>query len=289
MNLAQYTKGLSSEELLELYRRRKKLKIDNDSLNEIYSQVFSRIRSWKNVSTEDQIRALVLLDNEQYPINHVLLGIEAIDPSVLSALETDRHESTVIAARFHAAHPKKTLFERGEQSKWPTEFYVGLLNKKLKLKEVLRLLELTKRDNLPQLFRLIPVKYKDELQDLLLSTLARMSKSGRAEVVPLEIWTSNSLDKIQKLYSEDKAVIKSLATNEALSEPTSFAIIEGLDAGGHTVRAALAGNTTHYSVWENLMKKSKALKKAASNNPFFGASDLADYIRARDKIEKRIA
>ena len=277
MKLKDYTQGKSVKELVKLYRKGKLLDIDDADKARIVQALWSKSYGEKKLSKKDQLRAVVLLDEENYPVNHVLLNFQ-LHAETLELLERDRHEWTRVAAYYHQSQPFEVLMARGEAGKYPTEFYAGLNYRELDRATEVKLLRVTTRNNLIYLFpHLTPRVDDEEFQSLLLEAIARSSKVGRQGALTLKIWSPESLDRIQTDYSDDLLLLKYLSSQERLSEETSMKILSGKTT--HVIRGELAAHTKHGFVWEELAKRSKALAAEAARNPYFGDNDRADAYR----------
>lgn len=277
MKLKDYTQGKSVKELVKLYRKGKLLDIDHSDKGRIVQDLWNKVYREEKLSKKDQLRAAVLLDEENYSVNRVLLSFQ-LHPDTLALLEHDRHKGTRVAAHYHQSQPFEVLMARGEAGRYPAEFYSGLNHRELDRATEVKLLEVTTRNNLIYLFPHLTPRVDDEkFQSLLLEAIARSSKVARQEALMLKIWSSESLDRIQKDYSDDTILLRYLSRQERLSEETSMKILSGKTT--HVIRGELAAHTKHPFVWEELAKRSKALAAEAARNPYFGDNDRADAYR----------
>lgn len=284
MKLKDYTQGKSVKDLKKLYRKGKLLDIDSSDKGRIFEYLWSKSYGKEKLSKKDQLRAVVLLDEKNYPVNNVLLRFH-LHPETLRLLEQDRHESTSAAAYYHQSHPFEVLMARGEAGKYPEVFYSGLNGRDLDRATEIKLLKVTSRNNLTYLFpHLTPRLEDEEFQDLLLETLSCITKIGRQQALLLKIWSTDSLDQIQQAYPEDLRLLKHLSRQELLSEDTSVKILSG--KATHVIRGELAAHTKHFFIWEQLSRRSKALAAEAKRNPYFGDNDRADdYRKAKEGNE----
>lgn len=277
MKLKDYTQGKSVKELIKLYRKGKLLAIDYLDKGRIVQTLWSKSYGKEKLSKKDQLRAVVLLDEKNYPVNNVLLNFQ-LHPETLELLELDRHESTRVAAYYHQSQPLEVLMARGEAGKYPAEFYSGLNCRKLDRVAEVKLLKVTTRNNLTHLFpHLTPRVDDEEFQSLLLEAIARSSKVGRQGALTLKIWSPESLDRIQRDYSDDLLLLKYLSRQEMLSEEASMKILSGKTT--HVIRGELAAHTRHRFIWEQLASRSKALAAEAARNPYFGDNERAEAYR----------
>lgn len=278
MNLSDYTQEKSVKELMKLYRKGKLLKTESHDKAVIYAYVRSQLGQQLSLSKKDQLRAVVLLDEVNYPVNHVLLSFPKLHPRTLEALEHDRHFTTAAAARYHQSHPIEVLLERAEADKWPKEFFHGLNGHKMSRDLELKLLQLTKRNDLHSLMAHLTVRLDDdEFQEALLEAFDRMTKIGRHSALYKQSWSAKSLAYIQENYKGDFRLTALLCAQKALSEDTALRILG--ETTTHGIRSALVYRTKHRLIWEQLINRSKALALSGEGNPYFGDNDRAKAYR----------
>lgn len=279
MDIQDYAQGKSLEELLELHQSGEDVGLDRIEGGKLLRIVRRKLIDGEVFSEDEQLLATMLLSSEDHHLNSIVLMIPKLHRRTLALLDNDRHENIRQQARYHPSQPLDLLLERGAEDKYPRTFYYSLSSQTLDREIEIHLLKLTRRNELSLLIKHLTIRHEDEeFQRLLMDTFARMSNAARIKVSRLDIWSPESLDELQRTYADDVKLIGHLCSQSLLTEETSLRIL-GADKVHHSIRSVIVCYTRHYSIWQELSKRSEYLTRISVRNPYFGDNPRAEAYR----------